>query len=447
MAENEKIERVKEKLKANKGRIIVVGGIAATCLAISMLRVHEHNISVSNTGTTSGVRTDATKTVNANYQKVLQKDDNKHYNDALKATKNGQAASALPSLVAHDSPPPNDSKLNFDDEVGINTKPAPLPPPPKKKDEPPKQKEAPDIDLPLPKTKTITPPPKQSFQQIQQPLQQPQLQNAEEHEDQEMQFEEALIKKVDNANSINIGYGFKSSAQSSSNGYSNDSNENKNKWNAGSAESLANAKTNSNNGSEQNATNFVMPAPGTVMDAQMVSQVTSYSNGPVFALITSGKYEGARIIGSFSENQNQNGLQLIFNTMTIPYEDEDGNTQTQTVNINAIGVSQGTMGNSVATSVNRHFLLRASYQLATSFMQGLGQAIQQSGSTATTTSGGNTIISQGKRNMQQQLMQAGGQAAENMNQQMQQFLQPYMQAEVRIEQGTPFEIVFMNGNR
>lgn len=161
--------------------------------------------------------------------------------------------------------------------------------------------------------------------------------------------------------------------------------------------------------SDESGLSFVEPSPGTVMSARLLGEVDSRAPGPVLAVVTDGPYSGSRVMGTFARGED--GLVLKFTGMTLIYEDDDGNDQSKYVTINAVAVSRDNLSSLMATSVNRHLLAKIGFQMATSFMQGLGQAIQQSGSTAMVSATGGTFISQGKKNTEQEMLQAAGTSA------------------------------------
>lgn len=88
---------------------------------------------------------------------------------------------------------------------------------------------------------------------------------------------------------------------------------------------------------------------------------------PVLAHIVEGPLRGAHLMGGFTLAGK--ALVVQFNTMSLP-------TSPASFGINAYAVDAKTANNSVATSVNNHYLLRYGMLFAAAFLQGFGNAYQ-----------------------------------------------------------------------
>lgn len=88
---------------------------------------------------------------------------------------------------------------------------------------------------------------------------------------------------------------------------------------------------------------------------------------PVLAHIVEGPLQGARLMGGFTLSGK--ALVIQFNSMSLP-------TSPASFGINAYAVDAKTANNSVATSVNNHYLLRYGMLFAAAFLQGFGNAYQ-----------------------------------------------------------------------
>lgn len=88
---------------------------------------------------------------------------------------------------------------------------------------------------------------------------------------------------------------------------------------------------------------------------------------PVLAHIVEGPLQGARLMGGFTLSGK--ALVVQFNTMSLP-------TSPASFGVNAYAVDAKTANNSVATSVNNHYLLRYGMLFAAAFLQGFGNAYQ-----------------------------------------------------------------------
>lgn len=188
---------------------------------------------------------------------------------------------------------------------------------------------------------------------------------------------------------------------------------------------------------------FDIPSPGTVLYGHFASEVDSRVPGVVIGVIDTGPYAGARVMGNFQTSENQK-LMVKFSGMTVTYEDDNGERRSKYLTISALAVNPQTLSQGMATYTNRHMFAKIMSTLATSFMQGIGQAIQQSGSTAMMSSSGGTVISQGERNTTQQLLQAGGQSAGSIGQLLSSQLSNTADV-VKIAQNTRFGLLFVGG--
>lgn len=104
---------------------------------------------------------------------------------------------------------------------------------------------------------------------------------------------------------------------------------------------------------------------GTIMQAVLLTAVNSDEPGPVLAEIVQGKFKGARIMGTLS-NQGQKVL-LSFNTLSIPKLSES-------VPINTVAIDENTARTALSSDTNNHYWLRYGTLFASAFIQGYGQS-------------------------------------------------------------------------
>lgn len=123
---------------------------------------------------------------------------------------------------------------------------------------------------------------------------------------------------------------------------------------------------------------------GTVMFAVLNTSVNSDRPGPVMATLVSGKYKGAKLLGSLQITPDHERVILSFNAMSMKQ-------WPVSVPIQAVAINPDTAQTAVASDVNHHYLLRYSALFASSFLQGYSSAVMQSGSTTVnSTFGGST---------------------------------------------------------
>lgn len=104
---------------------------------------------------------------------------------------------------------------------------------------------------------------------------------------------------------------------------------------------------------------------GTILYAVLLTAVNSDEPGPVLAEIVQGKFKGARLMGTLS-NQGQKVL-LSFNTLTLPHLSES-------VTINTVAIDENTARTALSSDTNNHYWLRYGTLFASAFLQGYGQS-------------------------------------------------------------------------
>lgn len=179
------------------------------------------------------------------------------------------------------------------------------------------------------------------------------------------------------------------------------------------------------------------PKPGDVYYAVMDTALDSDQPGPAMATIVSGKHKGARLLGGFKRHKS--ALVVQFSQM-IP---STGKAR----KIKAYAVNTSTTRTSVATAVNHHYLARWGGLLAASFVEGFGQAVQQSGSTVVTSvgsGGGSTLVANPSRTAGAEAVQALGTVGQKAGQQIQKtFNEP---PTVKVAAGTAIDVLVIKGH-
>lgn len=150
-----------------------------------------------------------------------------------------------------------------------------------------------------------------------------------------------------------------------------------------------------------------VPLAGTILYGEMLNRANSDAPGPVLARILQGPLTGATLIGEFQVGQD--ALVITFNRMKI--EDPKGRDQGRVVEINAVAVDTRYIGTALATKVNRHLFQKIAFAASTAFLQGLGQAIANSGTTTTINPIGGVTQTTPELDFNEQLLVAGGAAA------------------------------------
>jgi intracellular multiplication protein IcmE len=180
------------------------------------------------------------------------------------------------------------------------------------------------------------------------------------------------------------------------------------------------------------------PFPGTVLYAEMVSEANSDAPGPVLARIEQGPLSGATLIGQFKAGQES--LVIDFRKMTV-VKNEGGRQIAKTIDIEAYAVNASTLSTAVATDVDRHLFQKIALTAATTFVQGLGNAVGQSGATVSRDQTG-TTIAYPTLDTKQQLLVAGGQTAGQIGSIVQREF-GNRPTTIKVRSGTPVGILFL----
>jgi intracellular multiplication protein IcmE len=179
---------------------------------------------------------------------------------------------------------------------------------------------------------------------------------------------------------------------------------------------------------------------GDVMFAVLITAINSDEPGPIMAKIVSGPFKGAKLVGNIQPGPTLPGtngptaLTLNFRSMNVPDLDN-------TVTINAVGIDQDTARTAVATDVDHHYFLRYGSLFASSFLQGYGQAITQSGSiTFNSGTGEQTTFAQ-QLSPQQEFLAAFGQVGQQWGEDLGNILD--RPNTIYVDSGTGLGILFL----
>lgn len=128
---------------------------------------------------------------------------------------------------------------------------------------------------------------------------------------------------------------------------------------------------------------------GDVIFAVLDTSVNSDQPGPILATVVSGRFKGAKLIGSFNLPSNADKMVISFNTMSVP-------GAPKTTSISAYAIDPNTARTAISSKVNHHYLLRYGSLFASSFLEGFGNAFQSANTTVTIggTGGGDNITVQ-----------------------------------------------------
>jgi intracellular multiplication protein IcmE len=116
---------------------------------------------------------------------------------------------------------------------------------------------------------------------------------------------------------------------------------------------------------------------GDIMFAVLDTSInTDEKNTPIMARIVGGPYKGGKLIGRFTLTDKR--VMLSFNLLNLP-------DRGKSVPINAVAIDPETARTAMSGEVDNHYLLRYGTLFASSFISGVGSALQTAGSTTQTT--------------------------------------------------------------
>lgn len=177
---------------------------------------------------------------------------------------------------------------------------------------------------------------------------------------------------------------------------------------------------------------ILIPA-GQVDYAQLLMEANSDIPGPILALLVSGKYSGSRLIGSFQRQEEY--LVLKFSTLI----DKKG----RSIPIDAYAVDPDTTLTGMATDVDRRYFRRIVIPAAVKFIEGMGSAIAENGSTTVSVDNGGATVSQESNDLdtKQELAKATEEAANKAGEVLDE--ESDVEILVRVRAGTPMGIFFV----
>ena len=170
---------------------------------------------------------------------------------------------------------------------------------------------------------------------------------------------------------------------------------------------------------------------GTVEYGQMLLEANSDIPGPVLAQIVTGPFSGGRVLGSFDREDRY----LVIKFNTVVYEGVS-------YNIDAIAVDPDTTLTGMATDVDRRLFERIILPAAARFIEGLGEAVADSGDTTVVVSGETVVQDENDLDVREEVYSGVEEAARELGE----FLEEEGRTReilVRVRAGTPLGILFL----
>jgi hypothetical protein len=113
----------------------------------------------------------------------------------------------------------------------------------------------------------------------------------------------------------------------------------------------------------------IVQRAGDIVFAIIDTSINSDEPGPVLARVVSGPLKGSKVLGTFERQDKK--LMLTFTTLSMPNVPES-------IDIDAIAIDPETARTALASDVDNHYLTKYGSLMASSFLQGMGQAVQTS---------------------------------------------------------------------
>lgn len=421
-------------VKGSKGILLAAGSVIALGFGYSLWPHHDVTPTKSQVGGSPTITQHLGDAITPDYQESLNQEDKQRLAEAKKT-----GGSYIQSIVPHsDTQTGLTTKIDDNDEEGVDKNNAP----------PELPEDTPHLEAPPPPPSAVTP--VQKVAEVEKPKKPTRYVNPDRIQQLERMLAAHMevdtfkpgviytaVKGAHNPDSVGTNGTTSIAYAPQGQGAPQSTSD----MSAGTRQSLENAAASSGSGQEPSVA-FKIPDAGTILQGHFISAVDSRITGVVMGVIDSGPYHGARVLGKFGRSSDGNNLMVEFSQLAITFTNDDGEKQSKVLPIKAVAVNPSTLSQGMATYVNQHMIARIGSTLATSFMQGLGQAIQQSGSTATYSASGGTVVSQGEKNLTQQFLQAGGQSAGQIGSMLSQMFGD-TQTTVKISQFTPFGLLFL----
>ncbi|AEP10729.1 DotG/IcmE/VirB10 family protein [Micavibrio aeruginosavorus] len=177
---------------------------------------------------------------------------------------------------------------------------------------------------------------------------------------------------------------------------------------------------------------ILLPA-GTIEYAQLMTEANTDAPGPVLAQIVSGPLAGSRAIGSFKASDEY--ITLQFNTVVV-----DGIAY----GTDAIALDPKTANPGMITEIDKKYFTRVILPAAAAFIEGLGGAIAETGSTTLTVATGGSSSSSTTEDLdtKQEFFKAVEEAAEKVGEMLDEEADK-AEPMLRVAAGTPMALLFV----
>jgi intracellular multiplication protein IcmE len=173
---------------------------------------------------------------------------------------------------------------------------------------------------------------------------------------------------------------------------------------------------------------------GTIYYGQLLIEANTDAPGPVLAQVVTGPYAGSRMLGSFESTENY--LILTFDSIII----DDVGYETEAVALDPDSSLPG-----VVTEIDRRYFKRVILPMAGAFVEGMSEAISESGQTTITVSaaGTTTATEDSDKTKDQEVASGVAEAGEELRNLLNEEAER-TEPMIRVEAGTPIGILFLD---
>ncbi len=172
---------------------------------------------------------------------------------------------------------------------------------------------------------------------------------------------------------------------------------------------------------------------GKIEYAQLITEANSDAPGPILAQLASGPLAGSRLIGTFKKNEEH--LTLNFDTIVV-----DGIA----ISTEAVALDPETARPGVITEIDHKYFQRIILPAAAAFVEGIGSAIAESGSTTVTVDGGAAVEESSNLDADQEFFKGVEKASEKVGKILDEKgnkVEPML----RVASGTHIGLLFVKG--
>lgn len=181
---------------------------------------------------------------------------------------------------------------------------------------------------------------------------------------------------------------------------------------------------------DEQVEDIIVPA-GTIEYGQLLLEANTDAPGPVMAQIVSGPLRGARVIGSFTSTDEY--ITLNFSTLVLDGIDYP---------IQAVGIDPDSTLPGVITEIDRRYFKRVILPMAADFVQGLAEAVSDSGTTSVYISDNNVTQSTADKDSEQEVASGIEEAGDRLSELLDEEADA-TKPMLRVASGTPLGVLFV----